>query len=81
MLALKGYLGDAITVVAINSYSVEVESPGATTIQVVPKKDFKAVSHVWEAYKQNQIQRQEIREMTRFSKYIISILHWLEMEE
>jgi hypothetical protein len=77
---LKGNLGDIMTVVGLSGNYVEVDTLGAQTIQMVPKKDFEAVFNVWKAYKANRVTRQEICTMTRFSKYVISILHWLESE-
>ncbi len=77
---LKGYLGDTMSVVAVHSSSIEVNTPGAVNIQVVPKQDFESVHRVWKAYKANRVQRQELTPMTRYSKYVISILHWLESE-
>ena len=78
--ALKGYLGDTMAVVAVYSSAIEVDTPGAMNIQVVPKNDFEAVFRVWNSYKANKIQRQELTPMMRYSKYVISILHWLESE-
>ena len=42
------------------------------------KADFEKVWDVWPGYKLGKIQRQELMKLTRYSKYIISILHWLE---
>ena len=78
--ALNDYLGDMMTVVAVHSGSIEVDAPGAKSIQVVRKQDFEAVFNIWEGYKSNEIERQELTPLTRFSKYVISILHWLESE-
>jgi hypothetical protein len=78
---LKGYLGDTMRVVAVHAESIEVDSPRARNIIVVPKAHFKAVWEVWPLYTNLQMQRQELTPITFFSKYIISILHWLEAEE
>lgn len=75
---LKGYLGDTMTIVAVNKESIEVDAPKAKNMLVVPKADFEVVWEVWSQYKNHRVQRQEIRDMTFYSKYIISILHWLE---
>ncbi len=74
----KGYLGDAFTITAISIDHVAVDSPGAQNTQLIPKKDFKVVHDLWSAYCQGSVQRHKIRDQTRFSKYIISILHHLE---
>lgn len=75
---LKGDLGDQMTIVSIRQNYVEVDTPRATNNQVVPKSDFERVWEVWPDYKAQKLRRYEIRDMTRFSKYIISIFHWLE---
>ena len=78
--AFHGYLGDSMTIEAVSSRAIEVNAPKAKTIQIVPREDFQTIWEIWIEYKQDKIQRQEIREMTRFSKYIISILNWYEEE-
>ena len=75
----KGYLGDIFTVVDISLTYVKVETPKAKNHQPIPKEDFEAVYNVWNDYCRGSVQRQEIRDMTRYSKYIISILHHFEM--
>lgn len=78
--ALKGYLGDTMTIVAVNTDSIEVNAPKAKSILVVPITDFETLWEVWPQYKNHRVQRQEIRDITFYSKYIISILRWLETE-
>ena len=73
--AAKGYLGDSFTIVQVSSSRVVISSPGATNVQSVPKHDFERVSAQWADYCSGSVQRQELRDITRFSKYIISILH------
>ena len=45
--ALKGYLGDTMTIVAVNEESIEVDAPKAKNILVIPKKDFETIWEVW----------------------------------
>lgn len=78
MTAFRGYLGDSMAVVGVRENYIEVDAPNATAIQVVPKDDFEKVWEVWADYKRQKVKRYELRDMTRFSKYIISILHWYE---
>ncbi len=40
--------------------------------------DFQKVYAIWSSYSQGQTGRAALRDATRFSKYIISVLHWLE---
>lgn len=76
--AAKGYLGDIFTIVRVSSGHVVISSPDAKNEQSVPKQDFQKLHGVWIGYCERSIQRQDIRDMTRFSKYIISILHHIE---
>jgi len=75
--AYRGNLGDTITILRVRSDAVEVDTPGAQNIQVVPKGDFQTVYALWSQYLAHEVPRQHIREQTRYSKYIISILHHL----
>lgn len=75
----SGFLGDDFTVTAVASGFIEVNSPNAANIQRVPREDFELVYTEWANYIAGQTGRAEIRDKTRFSKYIISVLHWLEL--
>lgn len=79
--AYQGDLGDSFTVVAVRDDRVAVESPGAKNIQMVPRRHFEAVYEVWRGYLAGRIPRYALRDLTRFSKYIISIIHHLEAAE
>ncbi len=74
----RGYTGEPFKVVRVNDDVVEVKPPGARNIQRIPREDFQRVYQVWADYLRGKTLRSEIREFTRFSKYIISILHWIE---
>jgi hypothetical protein len=76
--ALHGYMGDKMTVVDVNRKLVSVDAPKAKNTQVIPKAEFEKIWQVWPLYKSQRMQRQEIVEMTMFSKYIISIYYWYE---
>jgi len=76
--AFKGYLGDTMTVVGMRENYIEIDAPNAICVQSVPKKDFESVWEVWVDYKRQKVKRQELTPMTRFSKYVISILHWYD---
>jgi hypothetical protein len=76
--AFRGYLGDTMTVVGIRKNYIDIDTSNAGSLQVVPKGDFEQVWKVWLDYKNKKVRRYELRDMTRFSKYIISILHWYE---
>lgn len=72
--AKKGYLGDEFRISAVSAAAVDIDAPKAENIQCVPKKDFEILYSNWEAYCSERLQRQELREMTRFSKYTMSII-------
>lgn len=76
--AFRGYLGDSMKISGVRQDYIEVTAPKAENPQIVPKDDFQKVWEVWAEYKAQKVQRQEVRDITRFSKYIISIFHWLE---
>lgn len=73
--AANGYLGDTVTISDVSSGRVVVSPPAADSEQSVSKKEFEKVHAVWAGYCSGVVQRHKIRDMTRFSKYIISILH------
>ena len=68
-------VGDEFNICAVDARFIEIDSPGAKNSQRVPKDDLAAVYELWDDYIAGQVQRSEIRELTRFSKYIVSILH------
>ena len=76
----NGLLGDTFTVTAVGPGHVEADTPGAKNIQKVPSADFETVYNLWQRYRNGQVTRPEIRDATRFSKYVISILYWLQAQ-
>ena len=76
--SLKGFYRGKMKIVQTRENFILVDSPGAKNYQRVPKQDFEKVFEVWQKYKTNQIPRRELTDLTRFSKYIISIIRWNE---
>lgn len=76
--AAKGYLGDSFSVSSVSSEAVAVSSPKAASEQIVPKKEFEKIHAVWAGYCAGSVQRHILRDMTRYSKYIISILRHVD---
>jgi len=76
--AKRGYLGDEFGISAVSDAAVDIDSPNAENVQRVPKKDFEILFSNWEAYCSGKLQRQELREMTRFSKYTMSIIKHIQ---
>ena len=76
--AAKGYLGDEFKILAVSANGVEVDSPKAENLQYVSKSDFEVTYNKWDAYCSGKLQRQELKDTTRFSKYTISIIKHIE---
>lgn len=75
--AAKGYLGDEFKVVLVSSTHVDVDAPGAETIQRVSKKDFEVMFNNWAPYCSGKLKRKDLVGMTRVSKYTMSIFKHL----
>ena len=71
----SGYLGNDFTIHAVTDRFVEVDSPGAANIQHIARAEFARVHEQWEAYNARMIARSKLRDITRFSTYVISILN------
>lgn len=76
----KGYLATTFTIVKIDQDTITVQSSTAQNLQKVPKEDFLRLAIDWKEYKSGKIPRHELRDKTRYSTYIIGILHWLDAE-
>jgi len=55
--------------------------PEDGSLQRIPKEDFRIVYDVWEQYLAREVRRYEIRDKTRFSSHIISIIHFCLKKE
>ena len=76
--ALKGYLGDEFTIVSVSDKAVEIDTPKAKHVQRVSRQDFEVTFDNWSAYCSAKLSRQELTEMTRYSKYTLSIIKYLQ---
>jgi len=74
----KQYLGDEFTISSLTPTQIDVKTPGAINIQKIPRIDFEDVYAIWQKYIGGTYTREQIRDKTRYSKYIISILNWVE---
>ena len=79
--AYKGYLGDVMTINSIHPDHIYVDSPNAATTQKVPRDDFEAFWKVWQDYKSERVRRGDLVDVTRYSKYIISIFNWYDLKQ
>jgi hypothetical protein len=77
---LKGELGDTFRIVEVKADLIAVETPGTDAIQRVPRKDFESISKIWKAYNAGTFPRGHMTPLTRYSKYIISIMRWCELQ-
>ena len=71
----SGYRGKDFAIHAVNDRFVEIDSPGAANIQHIAREHFARVHEHWEAYNAHMFARSRLRDITRFSTYVISILH------
>lgn len=76
-----GFFRGSMTILEIDDAFVKVDSPNAKHIQNVRKQDFEEVWGIWTDYKNGKFRRGNMTELTRYSKYVISIFHWLETNE
>jgi hypothetical protein len=77
---LKGYLDGEKTIIEVSQFSIIVNTPKSKTQIRIPREDFEKVWRIWRDYSDRWIDRQQIRDLTFYSKYIISILHGLLIE-
>ena len=75
----SGLLGEPFRAVAA-SKAVVIDAPGARGLQTVGMDEFREVFDLWPGYLAGAVPRRQVRDTTRFSKYIISLFHWLEEE-
>ncbi len=75
---LKGYMGDSMRIEEVEDVEIVVQAPKAKNLQHVSKENFEIIWKIWPDYKSGRFHRQGMTPMTHYSKYIISILHWLE---
>ena len=71
----SGFRGNDFTIHAVEAGFVEIDSPGAETIQHVGSEQFERVHKHWNSYNAGVYARSRLRDITRFSTYVISILH------
>ena len=71
----SGYQGNPFTIHAVDDRFVEIDSPGAENIQHIAIEHFARVHEHWHAYNAHMFARSRLRDITRFSTYVISILH------
>jgi hypothetical protein len=78
LTAYKGYLGDTMKVVKVDEKEIVIQAPKAANLLHISRKKLERVWEIWPAYKAGKMPRRDVCDMTFHSKYIISILNWLE---
>ena len=73
-------IGEPFRITDVTSTAVVVNAPGATSAQRVSHADFAVVYERWDDYTRKAMLRSDFSPLTRHSKYVISILHWLESQ-
>jgi len=76
--AADGYLGDRFILVGVKEDTIHVAEPGAQRAEKIPDADFIAVLGVWDAYADGKTKPGTIEKLTKFPKYVTSILRALE---
>jgi hypothetical protein len=78
--AYNGYLGDNLRINEVNPNYLSIDPPRVWGTQVIPRVDFEHIWNIWLDYRELRVKRDELREFTNQSKYIISIFRWYETE-
>jgi hypothetical protein len=76
----NGYMGEHLTIMTTDPQFIAIDPPRVWDTRVIPKDDFELVWGVWGDYNGLEIERRTIRDLSDHHKYIISILHWYEIE-
>lgn len=76
--AKKGFLGDKMTLEEVNKTGVIIHAPKANNLIYVSCSEFEKMWNVWPSYKAGKASRREICDLTFYSKYVISVLRWVE---
>lgn len=75
----KGYYGDDFWINSINSDFIEINIKKKNYPRV-NQKDFEEISSIWSGIRSGEVQRSEYANHIFTSKYILSILYYLDLE-
>ena len=79
--AEEGYLGERFIIVGVKEGHVQVAEPGAQRADKIPDADFVAVLGIWGDYADGKLKPGAVEKVTRFPKYVVSILRALEQPQ
>jgi hypothetical protein len=68
----------SFNIVAVSIEGITVATPRAQ--RLVSRQDFEAVFGGWDEYRSGMLARHKLRDMSFNSTYILSVLHWLEIQ-
>ena len=65
---------------------IEVKPSGITVetskgSRFVPRRDFATIFQLWPEYKNGNVSRQKLRDISQNTVYVLGIFHWLELQE
>jgi len=73
----SGYIGEDFIARKYSDSMIECLIPNGAP-QYIHKNDFKLVYEVWDDYKSGKVKRADLCQHSRFTKYVISIIHQFE---
>lgn len=74
----NGYFHQPIKIMEFNNALILVKSSTAKNIQKITKMEVEKVAKRWNEYITGKLSRSEFRLNTRYSRYLIDLLHYLD---
>jgi hypothetical protein len=76
--AQKGSSSDSMKILEVGSDYILIDAPKTRVFQHVSRQDVEGIWNIWEDYKEDNVEQEKLVQLTRYSKYVISLLHWWE---
>jgi hypothetical protein len=70
--------GESTTIVSSEADAITVAPPRAKGFVRIPKADFEIIWRYWPDFKEGKITRTELRQYSRFSRYVLTLFQWYE---
>lgn len=74
----KGYTGGRFQIKDVKPSSITIEVGGTSVPHQVAKSEFQKIFADWPAYRVGTVRRSALRDKSKNTTYIVSILHWRE---